>query len=94
MVIQTGQTPYPVYNGPSKQGVYVTAYDGVDKVQLSADIDTSSTTSQALLFLDETHGAGGTSAEGCAYPAGLMIYGRWVAFKPENAKPCICYFGK
>jgi hypothetical protein len=93
-VIQTGQTPYPIYNGPNKQGVYVTAWDGVSKVKLSGAIDTSSTTDQALLFLDETHGAGGTTATGCAYPAGLTIYGRWVAFKPENAKAVICYFGK
>ena len=93
MVIQTGQTPYPIYNGPSKQGVYVTAWDGASKVKLSGAIDTSSTTDQSLLFLDETHGAGGTTAAGCSYPAGLTIYGRWIAFKPENAKAVICYFG-
>ena len=94
MVIQTGQTPYPIYNGPSKQGVYVTAWDGASKVKLSGAIDTSSTTDQSLLFLDEAHGAGGTTAADCSYPAGLTIYGRWIAFKPQNARPVICYFGK
>ncbi len=93
MVIQTGQTPYPIYNGPNKRGVYVTAYDGVDKVQLSAAIDTSSTTSQALVFLDEHHGAGGTTVASQVFPQGLTIYGRWTAFKP-SATGVICYFGK
>ena len=93
MVIQTGQTPYPIYNGPNKQGVYVTEWDGASKVRLSGAIDTSSTTGQALVFLDETHGAGGTTVTG-SFPAGLTIYGRWVAFRPQNAKAVICYFGK
>ena len=54
MVIDTADTPYPIYNGPNKQGVYVTAYDGVDKVKLSAAI--TSTSDQALVFLDSYHG--------------------------------------
>ena len=91
MVIDS-ETPYPIYNGPNKQGVKVTAYDGISKVKLSADI--TPTGDQALVFLDETHGAGGTSATGISFPAGLTIYGRWVAFKPENTKAVICYFGK
>ena len=62
MVIDA-ETPYPIYSGPNKQGVQVTAYDGVSKVQLDADITPT-------------------------------IYGRWVAFKGENAKGVICYFGK
>ena len=92
MVIDTADTPYPIYSGPNKQGVYVTAYDGVDKVKLSAAITSSS--DQALVFLDETHGAGGVSAESFAFPEGVTIYGRWTAFKGENAKGVICYFGK
>ena len=92
MVIDTADTPYPIYNGPNKQGVYVTAYDGVSKVQLSETITSSST--QALVFLDETHGAGGLTAASQPFPMGLTIYGRWVAFKGENAKGVICYFGK
>ena len=93
-VIQTGQPPYPIYNGPNKQGVYVTAWDGASKVKLSGAIDTSSTTGQALVFLDETHGAGGLTAASQPFPMGLSIYGRWVAFKGENGKGVICYFGK
>ena len=91
MVIDA-ETPYPIYRGPNKQGVKVTAYDGVSKVQLDTDI--TPTGDQALVFLDETHGAGGTSATGTSFPAGLTIYGRWTAFKPENGKAVICYFGK
>ena len=91
MVIDTADTPYPIYNGPNKQGVYVTAYDGVDKVKLSAAITSSS--DQALVFLDETHGAGGTTVASQVFPKGLTIYGRWVAFKPATGG-VICYFGK
>ena len=91
MVIDTADTPYPIYNGPNKQGVYVTAYDGVDKVQITAAITSSS--DQALVFLDETHGAGGTTVASQVFPKGLTIYGRWTAFKP-SAAGVICYFGK
>ena len=85
------ETPYPIYNGPNKQGVYVTAYDGVSVVQLSADITPIG--DQALLFLDSYHGAGGTSVASQVFPKGLTIYGRWAAFKP-SAAGVICYFGK
>ena len=90
MVIDA-ETPHPIYNGPNKQGVKVIAYDGVSKVKLDTDI--TPTGDQALLFLDETHGAGGTTVAG-AFPEGLTIYGRWTAFQGENAKGVICYFGK
>ena len=91
MVIDA-ETPYPIYNGPNKQGVKVTAYDGISKVKLDADI--TPTGDQALIFIDETHGAGGLTAASQEFPVGLTIYGRWVAFKGENAKGVICYFGK
>jgi len=94
MVIQTGQTPYPIYNGPNKQGVYVTEWDGASKVRLSGAIDTSSTTDQSLLFLDETHGAGGITCTSQAFPGGMTIYGRWIAFKPSAGTGVIAYFGK
>jgi hypothetical protein len=84
-------TPFPVYNGPHKTGARVASWDGVDKVQLDTTIATSG---EALIFIDEHHGAGGITAAGQAYPAGLTIYGRWTAFKTENAKGAICYFGK
>ena len=91
MVIDTADTPYPIYNGSNKQGVYVTDYDGISKVKLSAAITSSS--DQALVFIDPYHGAGGTSVEGQVFPKGLTIYGRWTAFKP-SAAGVICYFGK
>lgn len=95
MVIVTAQTPYPIYRGPNKQGVYVTAWDGASKVKLSAAIDTDTgSNDHSLLFLDETHGAGGVSANSFAFPEGVTIYGRWTAFKGENSAGVICYFGK
>ena len=84
------ETPTPIYNGPNAQGVKVTAYDNVSKVQLSGDI--TPTSDQALIFLDEQHGAGGITAAGQAYPANATIYGRWTAVKP-SAAGTICYFG-
>jgi hypothetical protein len=90
MVIDA-ETPVPIYSGPSQQGVKVTAYDGVSKVKLDAAI--TPTSDQALVFLDEQHGAGGITAASQVYPAGVTIYGRWTAFKP-SAAGVICYFGK
>ena len=90
MVIDA-ETPTPIYSGPNQRGVKVTAYDNVSKVKLSAAI--TPTSDQALVFLDEQHGAGGITAAGQVYPAGITIYGRWTAFKP-SAAGVICYFGK
>tara|TARA_Y100000593_G_C4291828_1_gene328636 strand:+ start:30 stop:689 length:660 start_codon:yes stop_codon:yes gene_type:complete len=84
------ETPVPIYNGPSKQGVKVTSFNGTTTVTLDAQITPSS---QALIFLDEYHGAGGITAKDQVFPAGLTIYGRWTAFKP-SAAGVICYFGK
>ena len=89
MVIDS-ETPTPIYSGPNMQGVKVTAYDNVSVVKLSGDI--TPTSSQALVFLDEQHGAGGITAAGQAYPANSTIYGRWTALKP-SAAGVICYFG-
>ena len=85
------ETPYPIYSGPNQQGVYVTAYDGVSEVKLSADI--TPTGDQALVFIDPYHGVGGTSVASQVFPKGVTIYGRWAAFKP-SAAGVICYFGK
>tara|TARA_R110002074_G_scaffold338731_1_gene509299 strand:+ start:30 stop:698 length:669 start_codon:yes stop_codon:yes gene_type:complete len=89
MVIDA-ETPTPIYKGPKQQGVKVTAYDGISKVKLDAAI--TPTSDQALIFLDEQHGAGGITAAGQEFPAGLTIYGRWTAFKP-SAHGAIAYFG-
>jgi hypothetical protein len=88
--IDTAETPHPNYKGPSQQGVKVTGFNGTTTVNLSAQITPSS---QALIFLDEYHGAGGITAAGQIYPAGITIYGRWIAFKP-SAAGVIAYFGK
>jgi len=88
--IDTAETPVPIYNGPNKQGVKVTSFNGTTTVTLDAQITPSS---QALIFLDEYHGAGGLTAASQVFPAGLTIYGRWTAFKP-SAAGVICYFGK
>jgi len=83
------ETPVPIYNGANTQGVKVTAFDGTTKVQLDTQITPSS---QALIFLDEFHGAGGLTCASQVFPMGLTIYGRWTAFKP-SAAGVICYFG-
>tara|TARA_Y100001937_G_scaffold106703_1_gene148647 strand:- start:1144 stop:1803 length:660 start_codon:yes stop_codon:yes gene_type:complete len=89
MVIDS-ETPVPIYNGPNKQGVKVTGFNGTTTVNLDTQITPSS---QALIFLDEYHGAGGVTAASQVFPKGLTIYGRWTAFKP-SAAGVICYFGK
>ena len=88
--IDTAETPVPIYNGPNKQGVKVTSFNGTTTVTLDTQITPSS---QALIFLDEYHGAGGLTAASQVFPKGLTIYGRWTAFKP-SAAGVICYFGK
>ena len=92
----------PIYNGPNAQwlevvslsgGTYGTALTvkGVGKGTTAnlGSIDTSNT----LYFLDNYHGAGGTTTEGTAFPSGVTIYGRWSTVTP-SAAACICYFGK
>ena len=89
------ETVTPIYNGPNKQGVKVVSYGGgTDDLVLDTEI--SPTTSQTLVFLDEYHGAGGTTTEGVQFPAGLTIYGRWTMVTPEADANggVICYFGK
>ena len=88
--IDTAETPVPIYNGPNKQGVKVTSFNGTTTVTLDAQITPSS---QALIFLDEYHGAGGLTAASQVFPKGITIYGRWTAFKP-SAAGVIAYFGK
>ena len=90
MTIDTAETPPPIYSGPNRRGVKVTGFDGTTTVNLDAQITPSS---QALIFLDEQHGAGGITCASQVFPKGLTIYGRWTAFKP-SAAGVICYFGK
>jgi len=87
------ETPTPVYRGPNKAGVKVTKVNGV-YISLSKAL--TPTTSQTLIFLDETHGAGGVESDGAKFPKGITIYGRWVKFvpaSPTGGGGCICYFG-
>jgi len=89
------QTPVPIYEGPSARGVKVKSVDGAN-VTLEGHGSTAfaglSPDSQALIFIDEQHGAGGIIANGQLYPKGITIYGRWTEFKP-SAAGVICYFG-
>lgn len=100
------QTPTPIYNGPNARGVKVKSVDGAN-VTLEGHGTTRSTfvgispDTQSLIFLDDTHGAGGiTNSTSLAFPAGMTIYGRWTAVQATaasgaTAKPggIICYFG-
>ena len=93
------QTPIPIYEGPSAQGVKVESVSGAN-VTLTGHGTTSfagiSPSSQALIFLDEFHGAGGTTIEGVTFPKGLTIYGRFTMVTPaaDADGGIICYFGK
>jgi len=96
----------PIYNGPNKHWMEVVSLSGgtygtnliVKEVGKAvsgigiAEIDHIDTANQ-LYFLDEYHGAGGTTIEGVTFPKGVTIYGRWTEFK-GSAHPVICYFGK
>ena len=87
------ETATPVYNGPNATSVKVLKVNGVN---ITLDTVLSPTSSQTLVFLDEYHGAGCTTAEGVKYPKGLTIYGRWATVTPEADADggIICYFGK
>jgi hypothetical protein len=93
----SASTVVPVYKGPNPQGYYVKKVDGVN---ITIDTDTSTgvltaNSSQTLVFLDEHHGAGGTTTDGVTYPSGLTIYGRWTMVTPtaDADGGIICYFG-
>ena len=93
----------PIYNGPNQQGVVVVSLTGGTygtTLTLGAPtggnqaVDVSSIdSSNTLYFLDEYHGAGGTTTESVTFPKGVTIYGRWTTIVP-SAAPIICYFGK
>ena len=84
------ETPTPIYNGPNVAGVKVLRVNGVN---ITLDTVLTPTSSQTLVFLDEHHGAGGSTVEGIVFPKGITIYGRWTTVTP-SAAPVICYFGK
>tara|TARA_R100001224_G_scaffold71874_1_gene43807 strand:- start:728 stop:1399 length:672 start_codon:yes stop_codon:yes gene_type:complete len=90
LTIDTADTPIPITRGPNKQGVRVASYGGGTTLTLDGDISPSS---QGLVFLDDFHGAGGLTASGQVFPAGVTIYGRWTAFTP-SAAGVVVYFGK
>ena len=87
------ETPTPIYNGPNAAGVKVLKVNGVN---ITLDKVLTPASSQTLVFLDEYHGAGGTTTEGVTFPKGLTIYGRWTMVTPaaDADGGIICYFGK
>ena len=94
----------PIYNGPNTQGVKVVSLTGgtfgttltVEGVGGTAVDVSSIDANNTLYFLDEYHGAGGTTIEGVTFPKGLTIYGRWASVTPtaDADGGIICYFGK
>ena len=88
----------PNYNGPNRTGLKVIKVNGVN-ITLGPIKDGSTFTvlnpdaSNTLVFLDEHHGAGGSTIESIVFPKGITIYGRWTTVTP-SAAPVICYFGK
>jgi hypothetical protein len=85
------ETPIPIYDGPNKQGVFVTGIAANGDPILDTTI--SPAVNQHLIFLGPEQGAGGLTAHSQIFPQGLTIYGRWTAFTP-SAAGVICYFGK
>ena len=87
----------PIYQGPNAQGLIVKSISGTVLTLSNADgsvFDASSMDgSNTMYFLDEYHGAGGTTIESVVFPKGITIYGRWTTVTP-SAGPVICYFGK
>ena len=84
------ETVTPVYNGPGRQGVRVTKVNGVN---ITLDKVLTPANTQTLVFLDASHGAGGSTMVSVVFPKGVTIYGRWTKIIP-SAAPVICYFGK
>ena len=81
---------YEKYNG----------YVKVESINAAGTIVTLSnalgaTTNKALIFLNETSGAGGTTAAAISYPMGMIIYGRWTEVTPaaQANGGIIAYFG-
>tara|TARA_R110002096_G_scaffold265658_1_gene459190 strand:+ start:90 stop:722 length:633 start_codon:yes stop_codon:yes gene_type:complete len=89
MTVDT-ETVTPVYNGPGRQGVRVTKVNGVN---ITLDKVLTPANTQTLVFLDASHGAGGSTMVSVVFPKGVTIYGRWTKIIP-SAAPVICYFGK
>ena len=90
----------PIYNGPNKRGCRVATFNGTNSVTLektgTSACNIAGATGQALVFLDEAHGAGGLAMAGQTFPAGLTIYGRWSNVLPAGAVDggaIIAYFG-
>jgi hypothetical protein len=90
----------PIYRGPNAQGLIVESLSGgtygttltVTNHDGSVFDASSLDASNTLYFLDEFHGAGGTTTESVVFPKGVTIYGRWTTVTPAAA-PVICYFG-
>ena len=90
----------PIYQGPNKKWMEVDSLTGgtygttlTVKGVGGASVDVSGIDSaNQIYFLDNYHGAGGTTIEGVAFPE-TTIFGRWTKFVGDG-KPVICYFGK
>ena len=92
----------PNYAGPIRTGLKVVKVNGVNITlgPISGPNGHPGTytvlnpdAANTIYFLDEHHGAGGTTMESVAFPLGVTIYGRWTTITP-SAAPVICYFGK
>ena len=92
----------PVYSGPNKTGLKVVKVNGVNITAGPIDgVDDSTPSpftvldpdaSNTAMFLDEHHGAGGTTMVNVIFPKGVVIYGRWTTVTLAAA-PAICYYG-
>ena len=85
------ETPIPIYDGPNRQGVYVT--DIASNGDPILDTQITPAINQHLIFLGPEQGAGGLTAHSQKFPKGAVIYGRWTTITPGTGG-VICYFGK
>ena len=87
----------PIYQGPNAQGLIVKDISGTTLTISNANgsvFDASNLDGDnTLFFLDEYHGAGGSTVESITFPGGTIIYGRWATVTP-SAAAAIFYFGK
>lgn len=91
----------PIYQGPNKQGLVVKSISGttltIEHMGGGVFDATNLANDNTLYFLDEYHGAGGTTIEGTSFPTGIVIYGRWTEVElgaSDADGGIICYFGK
>ena len=92
--------PVPNYSETNKAGCKVDTINTAGTVITLQGVGNSdcgfTASSDAIMFLDDGHGAGGTGIDSANIPAGVTITGRWTKVVPAGQVAdggIICYFG-